>query len=82
VPSGTRSDVPQEGGNPVSQRVSAETASQQLGHSSSAIIRELCISKRVIAVDVALVLEEFADTGSDPAFAQIRAGSFGRADRI
>jgi integrase len=45
----------------ISERVDAETASQQLGHSSPAITREFYISKPAIAADVAHVLEEFAD---------------------
>lgn len=46
----------------ISERVDAETASKQLGHSSSAITREFYIAKPVIAADVADVLEELADT--------------------
>jgi integrase len=42
----------------ISERVGAETASQQLGHSSPAITREFYISKPTIAADVADVLEE------------------------
>lgn len=42
----------------ISERVNAETASQQLGHSSPAITREFYISKPAIAADVAHVLEE------------------------
>lgn len=49
----------------ISERVNAETASRQLGHSSPAITREFYISKPAIAADVAHVLEELAD--SDPA---------------
>ncbi len=49
----------------ISERVDAETASQQLGHSSPAITREFYISKPAIAADVADVLEELA--GPDPA---------------
>jgi integrase len=45
----------------ISERVDAETASQQLGHSSPAITREFYISKPAIAADVAHVLEELAD---------------------
>ena len=48
----------------ISERVDAETASQQLGHSSPAITREFYISKPAIAADVAHVLEELAD--ADP----------------
>jgi integrase len=52
----------------ISERVGAETASQQLGHSSPAITREFYISKPPIAADVAHVLEELADpdSGSGP----------------
>jgi len=45
----------------ISERVDADTASQQLGHSSPAITREFYISKPAIAADVADVLEELAD---------------------
>jgi integrase len=45
----------------ISERVNAETASQQLRHSSPAITREFYISKPAIAADVAHVLEELAD---------------------
>jgi integrase len=44
----------------ISERVDAETASQQLGHSSPAITREFYISKPAIAADVAHVLDELA----------------------
>ncbi len=44
----------------ISERVSAETASQQLGHSSPTITREFYISKPAIAADVAHVLDELA----------------------
>ena len=44
----------------ISERVDAETASQQLGHSSPAITREFYISKPAITADVAHVLEELA----------------------
>lgn len=44
----------------ISERVDAETASQQLGHSSPAITREFYIPKPAIAADVAHVLEELA----------------------
>jgi integrase len=49
----------------ITERVNAETASQQLGHSSPAITRECYISKREIAADVAHVLEELARTKGD-----------------
>ena len=45
----------------ISERVDAETASKQLGHSSSAITREFYIAKPAIAADVADVLQELAD---------------------
>lgn len=45
----------------ISERVNAETASQQLGHSSPAITREFYISKPAIAADVAHVLQELAE---------------------
>lgn len=45
----------------ISERVNAETASQQFGHSSPAITREFYISKPAIAADVAHVLEELAE---------------------
>ncbi len=44
----------------ISERVNAETASHQLGHSSPAITREFYISKPAIAADVAHVLDELA----------------------
>ncbi len=47
----------------ISERVGAETASQQLGRSSPAITREFYISKPAIAADVAHVLDELADPG-------------------
>jgi integrase len=47
----------------ISERVNAETASQQLGHSSPAITREFYISKPAIAADVAHVLDELAGPG-------------------
>lgn len=52
----------------ISERVNAETASQQLGHSSPAITREFYISKPEIAADLAHVLEELAeaDPGDGP----------------
>ena len=49
----------------ISERVNAETASQQLGHSSPSITREFYISKPAIAADVAHVLEELARTEED-----------------
>jgi integrase len=49
----------------IAERVSAETASQQLGHSSPAVTREFYISKPAIAADVADVLAELAEPG-DP----------------
>jgi len=49
----------------ISERVDAETASQQLGHSSPAITREFYISKPAIAADVAHVLEELARPDDD-----------------
>ena len=45
----------------ISERVSSETASQQLGHSSPAITRVSYISKPAIAADVAHVLQELSD---------------------
>jgi len=45
----------------ISERVSSETASQQLGHSAPAITREFYISKPAIAADVAHVLQELSD---------------------
>lgn len=48
----------------ISKRVDAQTASQQLGHSSPAITREFYISKPAIAADVAHVLDELAE--ADP----------------
>jgi integrase len=45
----------------ISERVDADTAAQQLGHSSSAITREYYIAKPAIAADVAHVLQELAD---------------------
>jgi integrase len=53
----------------ISERVDAETASQQLGHSSPAITREFYISKPTIAADVAHVLDELA--APDPAMRRI-----------
>ncbi|TFC47505.1 site-specific integrase [Cryobacterium shii] len=44
----------------ISERVNAETAAHQLGHSSPAITREFYISKPAIAADVARILEELA----------------------
>jgi len=49
----------------ISERVGAETASQQLGHSSPAITREFYISKPAIAADVAHVLEDLAHREDD-----------------
>ncbi|MPZ96440.1 MAG: tyrosine-type recombinase/integrase [Propionibacteriales bacterium] len=49
----------------ISERVNAETASRQLGHSSPAITREFYISKPAIAADVAHVLEELARPEAD-----------------
>lgn len=46
----------------ISERVSSETASQQLGHSSPAITREFYIAKPAIAADVAHVLQELSDS--------------------
>ena len=48
----------------ISERVDAEAAYQQLGHSSPAITREFYISKPEIAADFADVLDELA--GADP----------------
>jgi integrase len=45
----------------ISERVDADTAAQQLGHSSSAITREYDIAKPAIAADVTHVLQELAD---------------------
>jgi integrase len=42
----------------ISERVDAQTASQQLGHSSPAITQEFYISKPAIAADVADILQE------------------------
>jgi len=42
----------------IAQSVGAETASQQLGHSSPDVTREFYISKPAIAADVAHVLDE------------------------
>lgn len=44
----------------IAERVDAETAARQLGHSSSVITREFYISKPTIAADVAHVLDELA----------------------
>ncbi|WP_198413791.1 site-specific integrase [Cryobacterium sp. TMT2-15-1] len=44
----------------ISERVNAETAAHQLGHSSPAITREFYISKPAIAADVARILEDLA----------------------
>ena len=48
----------------ISERVNAETAYQQLGHSSPVITHEFYISKPAIAADVAHVLDEL--TEADP----------------
>jgi integrase len=45
----------------ISERVDADTASQQLGHSSPSITRAFYIAKPAIAADVAHVLQELAD---------------------
>jgi len=50
----------------ISERVNAETASQQLGHSSPAITREFYISKPAIAADGAHVLDELAAADPEP----------------
>lgn len=49
----------------IAEPVNAETASEQLGHSSPAITREFYISKTAIAAEVAHVLKEvaYADPG-------------------
>lgn len=44
----------------ISEQVDSETASQQLGHSSSSITREFYIVKPVIAADVADVLQQLS----------------------
>jgi integrase len=60
----------------ISERVSAETASQQLGHSSPAITREFYISEPAIAADVAHVLDELAgpELGDGPNTSGISGG--------
>jgi integrase len=45
----------------ISERVDADTASQQLGHSSPAITREIYIAKLAIPGDVAHVIQELAN---------------------
>jgi integrase len=50
----------------ISERVDADTASQQLGHSSPSITREFYIAKPAIATDVAHVLQELADESWSP----------------
>jgi integrase len=45
----------------ISERVGAEAASQQLGHSYPAITREFYIAKPAIAADVAHLLDELGD---------------------
>lgn len=47
----------------IAERVGAEIAAQQLGHSSPEITREFYIAKPAIAADVAHVLSELADVG-------------------
>jgi integrase len=44
----------------ISERVNADTAAQQLGHSSSTITRKFYIAKPAIAADVAELLQELA----------------------
>jgi len=53
----------------ISEEVDSETASQQLGHSSSSITREFYIVKPVIAADVADVLQQLA--GGDASAGQV-----------
>jgi integrase len=45
----------------ISERLDADTAAQQLGHSSPDITREFYISKPAIAADVAHILQDLAD---------------------
>jgi integrase len=45
----------------IAERVDAETAAKQLGHSSPVITRQFYISKPTIAADVAHVLDELAE---------------------
>jgi integrase len=45
----------------ISERVDSETASQQLGHSSSSITKEFYISKPAVTADVTHVLDELAE---------------------
>ena len=59
----------------ISERVDADTASHQLGHSSPAITREFYISKPAIAADVANVLEELAE--ADPERGPSTSGTSG-----
>lgn len=49
----------------ISERVDAEAASKQLGHSSSAITREFYIAKPALAADVSDLLQELADSTHD-----------------
>jgi hypothetical protein len=56
----------------ISERVDAETASQQLGHSSPAITWEFYILKPATAADAAHVLEELARTEGDGVAARSR----------
>ena len=49
----------------ISERVDAETASQQIGHSSPAITLEFYISKPAIAADVAHALDELAEADAE-----------------
>lgn len=49
----------------VAERVGAETAAKQLGHSSPVITRQFYISKPEIAADVAHVLDELAQPAED-----------------
>jgi integrase len=49
----------------IAERVGAETAARQLGHSSPDITRQFYISKPEIAADVAHVLDELAHRASD-----------------
>lgn len=47
----------------IAERVNADSAAQQLGHSSPAITREFYITKPAISADFAEVLEDLAGTG-------------------
>ncbi|MFC6706771.1 tyrosine-type recombinase/integrase [Flexivirga alba] len=49
----------------IAERVDADTAAQQLGHSSPAITREFYIAKPPIAADVADVLEELGSRSGE-----------------